>query len=353
MNKSIGISERLENLPMHLYALNFSSRKKKFLICCFPGKKISFIKNIEKIKKNTALILWGSTPCPNALPLDFPIVRVEDGFLRSVGLGVELTRPLSWIVDTKGIYFDATKISDLECILKDTIFSEEQLSRAAALHQLIIESGITKYNVGSGEWKRPAHAKKVILVPGQVESDASIAKGAADIRNNMTLLKSVREKNPDAYVLYKPHPDVVARLRISGIDEEKAFHWCDECIIDIPMEKLLMQIDEVHTMTSLTGFEALLRGKSVTCYGNPFYAGWGLTTDIHPLERRSRNLSLNALIAGALIIYPCYFNDESLHLISPEAALALLNTYKIKKQGKILWWRAIYRSILRKVIGIY
>ena len=43
------------------------------------------------------------------------------------------------------------------------------------------------------------------------------------------------------------------------------------------MDVLLGIVDEVHTLTSLTGFEALLRGIEVHAYGGPFYAGWGLT----------------------------------------------------------------------------
>jgi capsular polysaccharide export protein len=38
---------------------------------------------------------------------------------------------------------------------------------------------------------------------------------------------------------------------------------------------LINQVNEVWTMTSLLGFEALIRGKSVTCLGLPFYCGWG------------------------------------------------------------------------------
>lgn len=346
-------SNRIKTLPSNLYALNFSARKKKFLKACFPDKKIHFICSAKDIKKNSILILWGGNVLPYGLKTDFSVIRIEDGFLRSVGLGVELTRPLSWVVDTKGIYFDATKPSDLEYLLQNTIFSNEMLERASTLHQTIIKSGITKYNVGNGDWVKPVNDKKIILVPGQVESDASIAKGTVDIRNNMVLLKNVREKNKDAYIIYKPHPDVVAKLRISGVDEENASNWCDEYISDIAMENLLAKVDEVHTMTSLTGFEALLRGKSVTCYGNPFYAGWGLTNDMYPLDRRSRKLTLNELIAGALIMYPCYFNDKSLRLISPEEVLLILQKYKTKPKRKLFFLKEVYRYILRKIVGVY
>ena len=69
------------------------------------------------------------------------------------------------------------------------------------------------------------------------------------------------------------------------------------------MAELLALVGEVHTLTSLTGFEALLRGKPVFTYGQPFYAGWGLTEDRDPPPRRGRPLSLDALVAGALVLH--------------------------------------------------
>jgi len=53
-------------------------------------------------------------------------------------------------------------------------------------------------------------------------------------------------------------------------------------------------------MTSLSGFEALLRDKKVVTYGSPFYAGWGLTEDHAVTERRCRRRTLEELIYLAL-----------------------------------------------------
>ena len=55
-------------------------------------------------------------------------------------------------------------------------------------------------------------------------------------------------------------------------------------------------------MTSLMGFEALLRGIPVTTLGTPFYAGWGLTTDLGPIPKLQKleNLSLNYNKLGKL-----------------------------------------------------
>ena len=68
--------------------------------------------------------------------------------------------------------------------------------------------------------------------------------------------------------------------------------------------------DRLATLTSLTGFEALMRGKPVSVYGRPFYAGWGLTDDKLTFERRTRRASLQSLIHAALIGYPVYVTPD-------------------------------------------
>jgi capsular polysaccharide export protein len=77
-------------------------------------------------------------------------------------------------------------------------------------------------------------------------------------------------------------------------------------------------------MTSLVGFEALLRGKRVATYGRPFYSGWGLTDDRHPLARRTRRLTLDQLCAGVLLRYPRYLDPGRGVFTSPEDVLTLL-----------------------------
>ena len=70
-------------------------------------------------------------------------------------------------------------------------------------------------------------------------------------------------------------------------------------------------------MTSLLGFEALLRGKRVTTTGAPFYAGWGLTRDLGRIPaRRGGQVSLAQLVHAALIAYPRYL-DPVTHLPCP------------------------------------
>jgi capsular polysaccharide export protein len=340
-----------------IHAVGFSPWKKMHVRAYFQDRKIVFVSKPSRLPKKSGLCVatWGVRIPDSFFPERAEIIRLEDGFLRSVGLGADLVRPLSWVRDSHGIYYDASRPSDLELILRHSDFDEPLLARAGKLAGLIIAKQLTKYNTGTGAWQRPQGQNRVILVPGQVESDASIRCGAAGIRTNLGLLTEVRRRNPDAYIIYKPHPDVVAGLRAKGAGEGSAREFCNEVLGDVPMAELLAQIDEVHTLTSLTGFEALMRGKKVVTHGMPFYAGWGLTEDAgitHEVSaRRDRRLSLYELVAGTLILYPTYVSRETGRFITPEQALDELLTWRKNHPKGTPPWRQVLRFFLRRMAG--
>lgn len=231
------------------------------------------------------------------------ITRVEDGFLRSRGLGAELVPPLSLITDDTGIYYDPRHPSRLEeLIAKRSTLTAGQERRAERLISALVSQKLSKYNLGGGLPDLPEGRR--VLVPGQVEDDASILTGASAIRDNLTLLQEVRASAPEAIIIYKPHPDVEASLRKGTIG---AGPLADVIATNADSAALLGMVDEVWTMTSLLGFEALLRGLPVTTLGAPFYAGWGLTRDLGETpDRRRARPSLNGLVHAALIDYPRY-----------------------------------------------
>lgn len=347
-----GDADAVHGLPPRVFACGFSWRKRPLVRRFIGDVKVRFIRQGKEAEPGSTLLLWGSMPAPADLASDVRIVRLEDGFLRSVGLGADLIQPVSWVIDRRGVYYDATRPSDLESLLQTAEFSPELLERAGRLHKSIVENGLTKYNVGHGSWRRPEAGQRVILVPGQVETDASIRFGAPGIGTNGDLLQAVREAGPDAYVVYKPHPDVVAGLRAEGRGEAGARRWCDEVVTDVPMSELLSAVDEVHVLTSLAGFEALLRGRKVTCYGQPFYAGWGLTKDmVPPVSRRTRRLSLSMLVAGALILYPTYASRTTGRVITPEEAVGELVAWRETGAAGLSWRRRAYRYIVRRIVS--
>ncbi|WP_037307667.1 capsular polysaccharide biosynthesis protein [Ruegeria halocynthiae] len=232
-------------------------------------------------------------------------VRVEDGFLRSAGLGAQLVPALSLATDDLGIYYDPTHPSQLEgLIAAREHLRPDQALRAERLIAQITANGLSKYNTGEAPPALPEGHR--ILVPGQVEDDASIRLGTSGVRTNLDLLRSARQANPDAILIYKPHPDVEAGLRDGVIEDEGL---ADVIATNTDPAALLSQVQEVWTMTSLLGFEALLRDVRVTTLGAPFYAGWGLTQDLGTVPaRRGARPPLLGLVHASLIDYPRYLD---------------------------------------------
>ncbi|MBM9613214.1 capsular polysaccharide biosynthesis protein [Desulfobulbus rhabdoformis] len=340
--------------------------KRKFLPAFLSQEKkaVSFAKNADTAleqaqKRHERWALWSSKEtAPLRLKAEskqVQILRVEDAFLRSVGLGSDLVRPGSLALDDEGIYYDGFRPSRLETLLRETIFNEPLLKRAELLHKHILANGLTKYNIGNqGEIAFLNSGKPLILIPGQVEDDASVLRSSPEIKTNLELLRTVRKARPDGYIAYKPHPDVFAGNRTGMIDSAEALLYADEIVTDLSMDSLLSVVDEVHTMTSLSGFEALLRGCKVSTYGLPFYAGWGLTEDRLTCSRRGRQLNLAELIAGTLILYPTYVHPGNGQVCAVEHLLDWLAANKHAPQTASLKTRAIrfYQRIERHLLAV-
>jgi len=350
--KWLGLQRRHRSaMPDAVQVVGFSRWKEPLAKLFFDGTSVRFIKPRKRPSLHSPVVTWGCKHDDTLHNHPHPINRVEDGFLRSVGLGAGKARPLSWVVDDLGIYYDATRPSRLERILASEPFGPELLARAEALRLAICRAGLTKYNLPGASWQRPAEAARVLLVTGQVEGDASIRFGGHQIRSNLQLLRAVREHNPGAWVLYKPHPEVLAGTRARGDDEAQTVHWCDEVIGDTPLQQLLEVVDEVHVLTSQSGFEALLRGVPVTTYGQPFYAGWGLTRDLdlqpEVQARRSRRLSLDELVAGTLLLYPTYVSRITNRFTTAEQTLYELQHWHAlpQPQGATSRWQDLKRRL--------
>jgi capsular polysaccharide export protein len=285
---------------------------------------------------NRTLLIWAGKE-PPALQTTAKIHRIEDGFLRSRGLGANLIPPLSLVTDDQGIYYDPTRPSRLEILIAAPL-PPGAAKRTDRLIEALIHSGITKYNSGTQTLPTLPQGHR-ILVPGQVEDDASIRLGAPGIRTNLALLQATRAANPNAVIIYKPHPDVEAGLRPGAIPDAQLTSLADVIIRHTDPAAIIPHCDEIFTITSALGFEALIRGKPVTCFGIPFYAGWGLTTDQCEIPDRRKALaaqappSLTRLAHAALISYPRYFDPVSRNPCPPEVALDRLIHGPIPKPG--------------------
>ena len=314
-------------------------------------------KAAAQLAENTGktLIGWGTSPAaPKAL-------RVEDGFLRSRGLGAELVPPLSLVLDDLGIYYDPSRESRLERLILSPL-PPGGAARAEALRHQLITARVSKYNLASAvptlesqtlsdpdpDLERshgtdPSPLR--VLVAGQVEDDASILLGGGAVRTNLGLLQAARAAHPKAVILYKPHPDVEAGLRPGKIAAKALTGLADFVAKNADPLTLIADVDQVWTMTSLLGFEALIRGKPVTTLGAPFYAGWGLTRDLGPVPMRRHHApdghplprpSLHHLIHAALIGYPRYYDPVSRRPCPPEVVSARLASGEVPHPGAVL-----------------
>lgn len=263
------------------------------------------------------------------------VVRVEDGFLRSKGLGAELVPPLSLVLDDLGIYYDPSGPSRLEeLIAARASLRPDQHLRAERLIARLVSLGLSKYNLGGALPDLPEGRR--ILVAGQVEDDASIRLGAGETSTNRALLEAARAANPDAVILFKPHPDVEAGLRPGAIDPDALTGLADAVLSRADPAALLPHVDALWTMTSLLGFEALLRGTEVHTTGAPFYAGWGLTIDhgAIPPRRRARP-ALTGLVHATLIDYPRYRDPVSGRPCPVETVVDRLATGRVAHPGAL------------------
>lgn len=290
---------------------------RRFLWC--PGQPLRIVSRPARAldlaaRHDGQVAIWPSRVSPallaEAADKGVPLVRVEDGFVRSVGLGSNLVPPSSIVVDRQGIHFDPSGPSDLETILASTRFAPDLIGRARALRETIVAAGISKYSTGAASSAPPRQpGRRLVLVPAQVEDDMSVLAGGGGLHSNLELLRRVRALEPDAEIWFRPHPDVDAGHRKGAVPDGEVLQLADRIVREGGMAPLLDVVDAVHVLTSLTGFEALMRGRAVTCHGIPFYAGWGLTRDLATIpDRRGRALTLDELVAGVLILYPRYLD---------------------------------------------
>jgi len=348
------------------YFFGFSYWKHPFVEPFFD-EKILFINTFfgNPLKKalrkglnpGSSIYIWGKKSFPDvehyAYTHRIPIFRVEDGFIRSVGLGSDLTQPYSLVVDSRGIYFDPTQPSDLEYLLQNHLFTEEEIVRAKKIKEYLVEKKISKYNLYDNVDLEFPRNKTIVIVPGQVDDDASIRCGAPGM-SNLELLKQVRENRPNAYIVFKPHPDVLVGNRPGHIDQDVALQYCDRIVTEVGIDSVLVYADEVHTMTSLVGFEAMMRGKTVVTYGIPFYAGWGLSKDLRSCARRIRRLTIDQLVAGVYLLYPRYIHPETLKPCSIETLLEYLDLKRGQYRSSIFLkmrnWLSRKSQLLLRII---
>lgn len=235
---------------------------------------------------------------------------LEDGFLRSFGVG-EFFPPLSVIVDSHGIYYDCNCASTLENLLSSGADVLHGINDDVTLaRQMILQNRLSKYNhapnLRDGLLRKDERER--VLVVDQTAGDMSVSLGGADSSTFSAMLEAALAENPKATIYVKTHPVVSSRRKVgylTGIREDSRVVLLRDPVNPL---SLIEQMDRVYVVTSTMGFEALLAGKRVTCFGIPWYSGWGVTDDRQACPRRVRRRTVDELFAAAYFHYSRYLN---------------------------------------------
>jgi capsular polysaccharide export protein len=240
-----------------------------------------------------------------------PYIALEDGFLRSSSLGVEGDTPMSMVVDPIGIHYLADRPSLLENILQQPqLLTTQEMSTAAQLIALMRSSGIGKYNNAPDLSDDDSLGREVplILVVDQTWGDFSIPGGGLCEADFIRMLDTALAENPGADVRVRIHPDCLSGHKKSCLLEAATARGVPLESRHVSWASLARRAARVYIATSQAGLEALIQGVPVTCFGLPFYAGWGLTDDRMPIPRRQARPTLEQLVAAAYIRY-CRYVD--------------------------------------------
>ena len=199
--------------------------------------------------------------------------------------------------------------------------SVAQAGRARALIARWQAAGLSKYN-HAAEYVGPL-PERYVLVAEQCFGYLSVAGGLADAASFALMLEAALAEFPQHMALVKVHPDVLTGGKRGYFSADMLAHPRIRLIGDgCHPVRLIRGAAAVFAVTSLIGFEALLHGRALRCFGMPFYAGWGLSEDHLPPPPRRRGVLLEALVHAAFITLTRYVDPASGAQWSVEQAIA-------------------------------
>ena len=313
-----GTSRRL-----YFYKGGFLTNARVKRILSLSGYDVS----LGKPSPDDLIGVWGQSPTSwrgeaVADRTSAPVLRVEDAFLRSVLPGRDGEPPLGLHLDTRGVHFDPSKPSDLEMFLReDPLDDTALLNRARDAIEAIKHANLRKYNAFDLDLKAPDPG--YVLVIDQTDGDASVTASRADRNTFLEMLFVAREEFPAARILITP-PETIQGHRAGHYLDTDLSNNVEFLSDPISPHALLDGAIAVYTVSSQFGFEALLAGHKPVVFGQPFYIGWGLTDDRMPLDRRQRTLTRAQLFAGAMILYPRWYDPFTDQLCDIEDVIKTL-----------------------------
>ncbi|XHC10763.1 hypothetical protein ABWH98_25080 [Labrenzia sp. ac12] len=282
-----------------------------------------------------AIAGWGHKPTADrareiARLQGIPYIAFEDGFLRSISPGTS-EKPLSMVMDRTGIYYDARQPSDLEAMVRKRASSPQPLAQIRLSMENLRKSRLSKYNNSkildaSALQLKASRPEDRVLVVDQTAGDASIAGAMASEDTFAEMLDAAATENPGAEIIVRVHPE--ARLG------RKSGHFGYERLQEIAKARpevgkalktdllrltaepinpwsLLEACSTLYCVSSQLGFEGVMAGCAVHCFGASFYNGWGLTSDRSKKKINGREkVSIEVLFAAVYLDYVKYIDHE-------------------------------------------
>lgn len=175
--------------------------------------------------------------------------------------------------------------------------------------------GTEKYVPDASPYKlfTPGGRKRIVIIEQSRKTKLELRKVFAAEETFLQMVRDAKEQHPGAAFFLLQPPSV-----LSGKKKGYLKKFAQENGIQIISEQvssfsILAQADEVYTVSAKIGIDAVLLGKTVHCYGMPYYAGWGLTKDKVICVRRNIKVKREELFAAL-----CLFFTRYLHPITKE-----------------------------------
>jgi capsular polysaccharide export protein len=318
----------------------------KYLPQLLNAEQLMVPKNDAIAARCSGFVQWGAQESDSkarlrayATSLNRPLAYIEDGFIRSYEIGLSQEPGRSIIVDDLGFYYDAQRASRLETTLNSD-WRMGFLAQWCAKSDIrfIVENGISKYN--NAPDRLPAvlasgRTRRRVLLLDQRAGDASIPGALASDASFQQMVDHAFSQG-DVEVVVKVHPDALTPGKFSAVSPSLTKYRDDPRLVVISEAVnpyvLFAAVDEVYVVASGMGFEALMAGKPVSCFGLPYYAGWGATTDFVTPLRPRRQRSVAEVFYVGWVMLSRYIDPGTKHLTTVRKAAQLMAAERRSKQ---------------------
>ena len=301
----------------------------KYLASLINTDTVLDIRNLSDIDLSYAEVIlkWGvlnrkskaeSSVLLKTRRLSIPTLCVEDGFIRSLDIGLSGEPTHSLIIDDIAPYYDARVETRLQKYLENRPkLKNDQIDRCQRLIQKIVNAKISKYNHAPiSQLQIGATGKPKILLIDQRFGDKSVEYGFASERTFENMLFVATTKFPNHEIVIKLHPDATRAGKASYfnqtlLDKFSSYREILKIGFEINPYSLFESVEKVFVCTSGVGFEALMAGKEVYCFGVPFYSNRGLTIDYQEVGHRRHQVSLETIFYYAYIYLSRYVDPAT------------------------------------------